>query len=65
MATGLANLADNLDQAIRKGSNGKLEPLFLGKLFNGFTLGLRDGSKRTGRQCSTYRVGLVFFWQAL
>ena len=25
IATGLANLADNLDQAIRKGSNGKLE----------------------------------------
>ncbi len=31
IATGLANLADNLDQAIRKGSNGKLEPVFLGK----------------------------------
>jgi hypothetical protein len=31
MATGLANLADNLDQAISKASEGKPEPVFLGK----------------------------------
>jgi hypothetical protein len=31
IANGLANLADDLDQAISKGSNGKLEPVFLGK----------------------------------
>jgi hypothetical protein len=30
-ATGFANLADNLDQAIRKGSTDKPEPVFLGK----------------------------------
>jgi len=31
MATGLDNLADNLDQAISKASEGKPEPVFLGK----------------------------------
>jgi hypothetical protein len=31
MATGLANLANNLDQAISKGTKGKPEPVFLGK----------------------------------
>jgi hypothetical protein len=31
MATGLANLANNLDQAISKGSKDKPEPVFIGK----------------------------------
>jgi hypothetical protein len=31
VAIGLANLADNLDRAIRKGSTDKPEPVFLGK----------------------------------
>ena|SRR5215469_4982844 len=31
MATGLANLADNLDQAISNATRGKPEPAFLGK----------------------------------
>src|SRR5262249_9376984 len=31
MASGLAHLAENLDQAITKGSKGKPEPVFLGK----------------------------------
>ena len=34
MATGLANLADNLDQAISKGSKSKPELAFLGKAAN-------------------------------
>jgi hypothetical protein len=31
MATGLANLADALDQAVSKATNGKPEPVFLGE----------------------------------
>jgi hypothetical protein len=62
-ATGLANLADNLDQAIRKGSNGKLEPLFLGKaaevvqrLHFGFTGWLKEN--RTAVFEVSCRVGI-------
>jgi hypothetical protein len=62
-ATGLANLADNLDQAIRKGSNGKLEPLFLGKaaevvqrLHFGFTGWLKENG--TAVFDVSYRIGI-------
>jgi hypothetical protein len=63
MASGLAHLAENLDQAISKGSKDKPEPVFLGKaaevvqrLHFGFTGWLKE--YRTEVFDLSYRVGL-------